>query len=144
MTFETAGRDEPKAPRGGDLDIAFHWVVKHILIEATFGKASASFATKAGLQPAPATGREFRGLDGRTLESRPVLVKGLRLGDSPAGDAVFYATDLTVIASMGLPDNSGLLGNDFLLRFRVLEVDFAGHRVRLTGSLLPAPIMTLS
>jgi len=148
LTFDSAAGGASHDRSTEVVEVPFTWVAKHLLIDAAFGDVPASlildtgargslipatFAKRAGLPPAPGAPREFRGLDGRALASDPVLVENLGLAGTPVGAVVFHATDLTVVESMGLEENTGLLGNDFLFRYRVLEVDFQARAVRLVG-----------
>lgn len=148
LTFASARPVGQDAARADGIVVPFTLVANHILLAGavdgvpaalvldTGARASLlpiAFAQEARLPAGPGEARELRGLDGRALAAEPVWVRELRLGETSVPDVVFYATDLTAVASLGLEPNSGLLGNDFLSRYHALEVDHEAQVVRLEG-----------
>ncbi|MGH7718872.1 MAG: aspartyl protease family protein, partial [Gemmatimonadaceae bacterium] len=64
------------------------------------------------------------GLDGSAISVRIAKVPRLQLGETVYRGLSFHVARLPVFRGLGLTDPAGLLGNDFLERFRVVEVDF--------------------
>ncbi|MCK4549313.1 MAG: retropepsin-like domain-containing protein, partial [Candidatus Krumholzibacteria bacterium] len=67
---------------------------------------------------------ELRGLDDNPVESREVIADRLRLGEWLRSDVPFLAADLSVFERIGLRQGGGIIGNDFLDDYSLVEIDF--------------------
>lgn len=136
-----AGTDAPIA------EVPFYLVAKHIFLDGEVNEVpvsflfdtgarssilSASIAKEAGLKEADDGKKgELRGLDGNPVESSPVTAERLRLGEWLRSDVPFLAADLSVFESIGLRQGGGIIGNDFLDDYSLVEIDFERNVVFL-------------
>ena len=74
---------------------------------------------------------ELRGLDGNPVETRAVVADRLRLGEWLHSDVMFLAADLSVFESIGLRQGGGIIGNDFLDDYSLVELDFRREVISL-------------
>jgi hypothetical protein len=138
---------ETDAPTAG---VPFYVVAKHIFLDGEVNEVPVSFlfdtgarssilseskAQKARLEEWDSGGKghkgELRGLDDNPIETRAVVADRLRLGDWLRSDVPFLAADLSVFESIGLRQGGGIIGNDFLDDYRLVEIDFAGGTISL-------------
>jgi hypothetical protein len=56
----------------------------------------------------------------------------LEIGGETFRGVRLHVAELPVFPILGIRGRPGLLGNDFLSRFRSVEIDFARRRLRLT------------
>jgi predicted aspartyl protease len=127
-------------------EIPFTMAVGHIFIESEIGGVPLSFlfdsgargtiiseaiSERAGLEPGGGTGREFRGMDGNPIPSTTARAAEFTLGGQAFTDIDLYVAELPVLQAMGLKEDGGLLGNDFLQRFSRIDVDFDRQVIRL-------------
>lgn len=128
-------------------EVPFYLVAKHVFLDGEVNEVPVSFlfdtgarnsiisaskADEARLSEA-ASGQkgELRGLDDNPVESTAVMADRLRLGDWLHSDVRFLAADLSVFESMGLRQGGGIIGNDFLDDYRLVELDFAREIISL-------------
>jgi hypothetical protein len=88
---------------------------------------SARESQVGGLRPAG----EVIGLDGAPIQVRLARGVELELGGETFRGVSFHVAELPVFPILGIRGRPGLLGNDFLSRFRTVEIDFARRRLRL-------------
>jgi hypothetical protein len=88
---------------------------------------SAQATELGGLRPAG----EVIGLDGAPIQVRLARGVELELGGETFRGVSFHVAELPVFPILGIRGRPGLLGNDFLSRFRSVEIDFARRRLRL-------------
>jgi hypothetical protein len=128
-------------------EVPFSLVAKHIFLDGDVNEVpvsflldtgarnsiiSASIADRARLGDAPRGGKgEVRGLDGNPVATWAVNVERLRLGDWLRSDVPFLAAGLSVFESIGLRQGGGIIGNDFLDDYTMIEIDFARGVVSL-------------
>jgi len=128
-------------------EVPFYLVAKHIFLDGEVNEVpvsllldtgarssiiSASIADKARLGEAPSGEKgELRGLDGTPVQSKSVIADRLRLGDWLRSDVPLLAADLSVFESIGLRQGGGIIGNDFLDDYRLIEIDFTRGVVSL-------------
>jgi predicted aspartyl protease len=72
----------------------------------------------------------LRGLDGTPVEVSAATADQFTLGEAEFSDVVFHVGDFAVLESWGLQKNGGILGNDFLQRFREVRFDFRNQIAR--------------
>lgn len=128
-------------------EVPFYLVAKHIFLDGEVNEVPVSFlfdtgarssilsdskAKKARLNDS-ADGRkgEVRGLDGNPIETRSVIADRLRLGEWLRSDVPFLSADLSVFESIGLRQGGGIIGNDFLDDYQLVEIDFERNVVSL-------------
>jgi len=121
-------------------DVQFYLVAKHIFLDGEVNEVPVSFlfdtgarssilfasiAEKARLKEVGDGKKgELRGLDDNPVESREVIADRLRLGEWLRSDVPFLAADLSVFESIGLRQGGGIIGNDFLDDYSLVEIDF--------------------
>jgi hypothetical protein len=136
-----AETDSPSA------EVPFYYVAKHLFLDGEVNEVPVSFlfdtgarssilsaskADKAGLEQIEDSGKgELRGLDGNPVETVPVIADRLRLGEWLRSDVKFYAADLSVFESLGLRQGGGIIGNDFLDDYILVEIDFERDMISL-------------
>ncbi len=74
---------------------------------------------------------ELRGLDDNPVETRAVIADRLRLGEWLRSGVPFLAADLSVFESIGLRRGGGIIGNDFLDDYSLVEIDFSESVISL-------------
>ncbi|MCK4549751.1 MAG: aspartyl protease family protein [Candidatus Krumholzibacteria bacterium] len=138
MMGERHSLAETDAPQA---EVPFYLVAKHIFLDGEVNEVPVSFlfdtgarssilsdskAKKARLKDSE-DGRkgEVRGLDDNPVETRLVIADRLRLGEWLRSDVPFLAADLSVFESIGLRQGGGIIGNDFLDDYRLVEIDFS-------------------
>jgi hypothetical protein len=128
-------------------EIPFYLVAKHVFLDGEVNEVPVSFlfdtgarnsiisASKAGearlREAADGKKGEVRGLDDTPVETTAVIADRLRLGDWLHSDVRFLAADLSVFESMGLRQGGGIIGNDFLDDYRLIELDFSREVISL-------------
>ncbi len=121
-------------------EVPFCLVAKHIFLDGEVNEVpvsflfdtgarssilSASIAEKAGLEEADDGKKgELRGLDDNPVEALTVTADRLRLGEWLRSDVPFLSADLSIFESIGLRQGGGIIGNDFLDDFSLVEIDF--------------------
>jgi hypothetical protein len=128
------------------IEIPFSMAARHIFVDGNIGGTSVALlfdtgargtivtreiAAQAGLDLLAGSGREFRGMDGNPIPSELSRPAKLYLNGHPFTAVSFFVADLAVLEGMGLSEDGGILGNDFLLRFELIEVDFKNRLIRL-------------
>ena len=88
---------------------------------------SAQAGQLGGLRPAG----EVIGLDGVPIQVRLARGVELELGGETFRGVRLHVAELPVFPILGIRGRPGLIGNDFLSRFRSVEIDFARRRLRL-------------
>jgi hypothetical protein len=128
-------------------EVPFYLVAKHIFLDGEVNEVPVSFlfdtgarssilsdskAREARLNETSAAGKgELRGLDDNRVETRAVIADRLRLGEWLRSDVPFLAADLSVFESIGLRQGGGIIGNDFLDDYRLVELDFSRDVISL-------------
>lgn len=69
------------------------------------------------------------GIDGRPIEASEGRLKELGLGGNTYRDVPVMVADLPIFRTRG-GANTGLIGNSFLKRFSLIEIDLAGSMIR--------------
>jgi hypothetical protein len=121
-------------------EVPFYLVAKHIFFDGEVNEVPVSFlfdtgarssilfesiADEARLEEADGEKKgELRGLDDNPVESRTVIADRLRLGEWLRSDVRFLSADLSVFESLGFRQGGGIIGNDFLDDYSLVEVDF--------------------
>jgi hypothetical protein len=137
----TAGTDAPAA------EVPFYLVAKHVFLDGEINEVpvsllfdtgarnsiiSAAIADVADLSDSEDGERgEVRGLDNNPVETRLVIADRLRLGEWLRSDVPMLAADLSVFERIGLRNGGGIIGNDFLDDYSLVEVDFEDGIVSL-------------
>jgi hypothetical protein len=142
LEFRPAGEPVPD----GAVELPFTTAADHIFVEGALGDVSITFlfdtgarstivplglADAAALSAGSLPDRDFRGLDGAYLPARSVRAEGFELSGVPFDPFDIYAADLPVLEGLGLDEESGLLGIDFILQFGRIDVDFSAGVIRL-------------
>ncbi len=128
-------------------EVPFYLVAKHIFLDGEVNEVPVSFlfdtgarssiiseskADQARLSEASGGSKgELRGLDGNPVETRAVVADRLRLGEWLHSDVMFLAADLSVFESIGLRQGGGIIGNDFLDDYSLVELDFRREVISL-------------
>lgn len=87
-----------------------------------------SFAEKYGLQfPVVQTGKKISGIDDNPVTVSVVKVPVFRLGDHAYKNRNMIFGDIAALASIGLADNSVILGMDFFRQYKTVQFNFTGH-----------------
>lgn len=140
--------EAPAAKTPGTLEGPFHRAGSHVVAPAEIGGhslglivdcgAKVSVLTRAladrlGLRPvSPAQTIELRGLDGRPVSAAIFEARRMELGESGIHNVRFAVVpELPVLAALGVGPDHAILGNNFLARFAVVELDFEAPRLRL-------------
>ena len=74
---------------------------------------------------------ELRGLDDNPVETLTVMADRLRLGEWLRSDVPFLSADLSIFESIGLRQGGGIIGNDFLDDYSLVEIDFESSIISL-------------
>jgi len=136
-----AGTDSPTA------SVRFHYVADHLFLDGEVNEVPVSFlldtgarssilsaskAEEAGLRETDGAGRgKLRGLDGNEVETVSVVADRLGLGGWLRSEVPFFSADLSVFESIGLRRGGGLIGNDFLDDYVLVEIDFEDDVISL-------------
>jgi len=128
-------------------EVPFYLVAKHIFLDGEVNEVPVSFLFDTGARSSiiseskadyarlsdASGGRkgELRGLDGNPVETRAVVADRLRLGEWLHSDVMFLAADLSVFESIGLRQGGGIIGNDFLDDYSLVELDFRREVISL-------------
>jgi hypothetical protein len=127
-------------------EVHFYLVAKHIFLDGEVNEEPVSFlfdtgarksiisdsiARKAHLEETDGSKGELRGLDDNPVETRAVIANRLRLGEWLRSDVPVLAADLSVFESMGLRQGGGIIGNDFLDDYSLVEIDFLNGMISL-------------
>jgi len=136
----------PPADSTTAVERPFAIVGGHVLVEATVGGHPAHFILDTGapttfLDPAAARAagvrsdstdvRQAHGLDEGAIAMVSGILPDMALGGLSLHDVSCRISALPAFDSLrGEGQHVGLLGNDFLARFRSVEIDFARHTVR--------------
>lgn len=125
--------------------VPFSLAYGHIFIEGGINDVSLSFlfdtgarsifiansiATQANLD-LNSEAIEVQGLDDKKTEAFKSITPKLHLGQNQFQDVPLIVSDLPVLKSMGMQDRGGLLGNSFLEKFRVVQIDFTNNIIHL-------------
>ena len=122
-------------------EVPFYLVAKHIFLDGEVNEVPVSFLFDTGARNSiisaskaddarlseASGGRkgELRGLDDNPVETTAVTADRLRLGEWLHSDVRFLAADLSVFESIGLRQGGGIIGNDFLDDYSLVELDFS-------------------
>ena len=122
-------------------EVPFYLVAKHIFLDGEVNEVPVSFLFDTGARNSiisaskadearlseVSDGRkgELRGLDDNPVETTAVTADRLRLGEWLHSDVRFLAADLSVFESIGLRQGGGIIGNDFLDDYSLVELDFS-------------------
>lgn len=124
----------------------FHIVAKHIFLSGKINGvksellfdtgARASMLDKGSfpvgqLSRVPGKSRDFHGADGRPIPAQAYSAREVEFGENRFQSVNFYVGDFPILKAMGLSENGGILGNDFLRKFARIEVDFREGRILL-------------
>ncbi len=90
-----------------------------------------ALALEAGWALTEAPGPAPRGLDGRTLATKLARTKTFELGGWSTRALPVRVSDLPILAKFEGKLPVGILGNDVLTRWRIVDVDFSEGRLRL-------------
>ena len=140
--------ETPAATAPGAIEGPFHRAGSHVVAPATVGGhplglivdsgAKVSVLTRAladrlGLrQVSPTEQIELRGLDGRPIQATFFAAARLEIGQGGINNVRFAVVpELPVLRALGVDPDHAILGNNFLARFKVVELDFEAGRLRL-------------
>jgi hypothetical protein len=128
-------------------EVPFYYVAKHLFLDGEVNEVPVSFlfdtgarssiisaskAGRAGLEQVEDSSKgELRGLDGNPVETTLVNADRLRLGEWLRSDVKFYSADLSVFESLGLRQGGGIIGNDFLDDYILVEIDFERETISM-------------
>jgi predicted aspartyl protease len=134
-----------ETPRYEGHEIPFVLADQHIFVDGSLNGRPARFLVDsgargsfvppalmaaAGLEKLSGKSKTFKGLDENKFQATTTRIDALQLGDVSLGGAVFYAGDLAVFKQWGINEDTVLLGNDQLIRFGKLTLDFEGKTMR--------------
>jgi len=92
---------------------------------------SREIANRAKLIFEEGTGKQFKGLDGNPIPAQRTRIRKLTLDRAVFEKVPAHAANLEVLKTLGVSDQGGLLGADFLDRFNRIEVDFTTMTIRM-------------
>ena len=131
--------DVSKKHASDAIEVPFSIVSNHLFIEGSIASQPVDFvfdtgarvsimsdelAVDAGLPLVGNSARELRGLDGNAVEVELRLADEVVLGNQEFRGLPFHAGQIDVLEGWGLGRSGAIIGNDFLQRFRCVEVDF--------------------
>jgi len=97
-----------------------------------------ALASAAGLFPVAGDPTPIAGIDGGVIRAWPGMLEDLQVGDATFRAVPVAIAAMPVLEDLGLPEGAGLLGQAFLARLRMLEVDWRRGLVRFYRRSAPA------
>jgi predicted aspartyl protease len=114
--------------KGRILETPVHFILDtgspDCLISTSVGRATGVYEKAKAIT-------SIRGLDGKPIEAKSVEIDNVLLESNVFSAVPFVISDLPVFKSLGIQETTALLGNSFLKRFQLIQLDFASQTLRV-------------
>lgn len=75
--------------------------------------------------------KQLFGLDGKGINANVVLINDMKIGNSTFNDMKFNVANLKALESLGLDNNTVVLGMNFFEMFGIISIDFINKKLSL-------------